>query len=122
MIENQTHTATCRAYGTGTIGGRRVRERILDLAVLFSVEQTLLARTGRAVLDSTVLPHPILNLIEDLYPNDVARARFKALWSQHSTPTADPVAVGIEFRDELADLFRRRGCLVEPLTIIIHEK
>ena len=98
-----------------------MRERIVDLAVLFGVEGALLARTGQAILDCTKLPHPILDLIEELYPNDVARARFKALWSQHTESTPDPAAIGFEFRDELVAVFRRRGHVVEPCTLVIHD-
>jgi len=99
-----------------------MRERIVDLAVLFGVEGTLLARTGQAILECTALPHPILNLIEELYPDDIARARFKALWSQHAASTPDPAAIGFEFRNELVAVFRSRGQVVEPCTLVIHDR
>lgn len=99
-----------------------MRERIVDLAVLFGVEGSLLARTGQAVLECAKLPHPILDLIEELYPDDVARARFRALWSQHEASSPDPAAIGFEFRDELVAVFRSRGQLVEPCTLVIHDR
>jgi hypothetical protein len=120
-MKNQP-TAIRRAWNREPPAERRMRERIVDLAVLFGFEGTLLARTGRAILDCAKLPHPILDLIEELYPDDVARARFRALWSQHAASTPDAAAIGFEFRNELIDVFRRRGNLVEPCTLVIHER
>jgi hypothetical protein len=94
-----------------------MRQRIVDLAVV--LKGPTLAQTGQAILQHQPLPHPLLVLIEDLFPRDVARARFRALWAEHESEPPDPVAVAGHFRDFLAAAFHARGRLKPPYALVV---
>src|SRR5262245_30866346 len=96
-----------------------MRQRTLDLALLLSPESALLETTGQAILAHRRLPHPLLNQIEDQYPREIARARFNAIWAARGSDAPDASAVGAQFKEEVAALFRAQGRLVEPYTILI---
>ena len=94
-------------------------QRILDLAVVLGAESELLAATGQAVLTHQRLPHPLLGAIEDKYPREIARARFNAIWAARDAEEPNPVSIGTQFREELVALFKLKGKLVEPYTLVI---
>jgi hypothetical protein len=96
-----------------------MQQRTLDLAVMLGTESVLLETTGEAILAHRRLPHPLLNQIEDQYPREIARARFNAIWAARGADASDASAVAMQFREELAALFRTQGRLVEPYTILI---
>lgn len=98
-----------------------MRQRILDLAVVLSAQGDVLASTGQAIMAHKALPHPVLKLIEDLYPREVAKARFRALWSERDSGTPDATAIGTQFKEELAAAFKLKGQLREPYTLVIEE-
>src|SRR5262245_10241 len=75
-----------------------MRPRIRDLTALLDTDGDLIARAGAAVLAHDSLPHPVLHLMEELYPNAVAKARFTALWSERNASVPDPRAIGSHFR------------------------
>jgi hypothetical protein len=94
-------------------------QRVLDLAVVLGAESELLAATGQAVLAHQRLPHPLLGAIEDQYPREIARARFNAIWAARDAEEPNPVSIGAQFREELVALFKLKGKLVEPYTLVI---
>ena len=96
-----------------------MRQRILDLAVVLAAESELLTATGQAVLTHQRLPHPLLGAIEDQYPREIARARFNAIWAARDADAPDPTSIGAQFREELVALFKLKGKLVEPYTLLL---
>src|SRR5262245_48257205 len=80
-----------------------MRARIRDLTLLLDADGDLLARAGAAVLAHQALPHPVLHLVEELYPREVARARFLALWSERNVGSPDPQTIGGLFKTALSD-------------------
>ena len=96
-----------------------MRQRTLDLGLVLGAESPLLEATGQAILMHRRLPHPLLNLIEEQYPREIARARFDATWAARAAGQSDAAAVGTQFRDELVALFKSHGRLVEPWTLLI---
>ena len=94
-------------------------QRILDLAVVLGADSELLSATGQAVLTHQRLPHPLLGAIEDQYPREIARARFNAIWAARDADAPDPGSIGAQFREELVALFKLKGKLVEPYTLVI---
>lgn len=91
-----------------------MRSRIRDLTLLLNADGDLLARAGAAVLTHRLLPHPLLNLAEELYPQEVAKARFSALWSERDTNAPDPRAVGCHFKMALASALKLEKCVDQP--------
>ena len=96
-----------------------MRQRVLDLSVVLGAESELLTATGQAVLTHQRLPHPLLGTIEDQYPREIARARFNAIWAARNAEAPDPSSIGVQFREELVALFKLKGKLVEPYTLLI---
>jgi hypothetical protein len=94
-----------------------MRQRTVDLAII--LEGATLARTGLAILAHEALPHPLLQLVEELHPREVARARFHALWTARDEDPPDPESIARHFRDRLAATFQARGQLSPPYALVI---
>lgn len=78
-----------------------MRQRIVHLTPASATTGAALSRIGDAVLERKALPDPSLKLIEDLYPDAVARARFRAVWSERDASSPDPSVIGKLFKNEL---------------------
>ena len=78
-------------------------QRIVDLGTASASADAALSRIGSAVLSRSALPDPSLRLIEDLYPEAVARARFRAVWTERDISSPEASIVGEHFRQELLD-------------------
>jgi len=102
--------------------GSDVRARIRDLTLLLDADSDLLARAGAAVLAHETLPHPVLHLVEELYPQEVARARFTALWSERDAVVADPRAIGCHFKAALASAMKLDNGPPEPDAPVIRDR
>jgi hypothetical protein len=94
-----------------------MRQRTVDLALV--LEGPTLARTGLAILAHEALPHPLLQLVEELHPREVARARFQALWAERDQDPPHPEAIARHFRDQLAAAFAQLGQLEPPYALIM---
>ena len=94
--------------------GNVMRPRIRDLTALLNADGDVLERAGAAVIAHELLPHPVLHLIEELYPREVARARFSALWSGRDSSAPDPRAIGRHFKVALASALKLEKGLGEP--------
>jgi hypothetical protein len=81
--------------------GHVVRQRIAHLTAASATAAVALSRIGDAVLARRTLPDPSLRLIEDLYPDAVARARFRAVWIERDIGKPDPSIIGEHFKLEL---------------------
>ena len=92
-----------------------MRPRIRDLTLLLNADGDLLARAGAAVIAHRLLPHPVLHLIEELYPQEVGRARFSALWSERASRVPDPRAIGCHFKAALASALKLEKCFDDPM-------
>jgi hypothetical protein len=86
--------------------GNVMRPRIRDLTVLLNADGAVLERAGAAVIAHERLPHPVLHLIEELYPREVARARFSALWSERDSSAPDPRTIGCHFKVALVNALK----------------
>ena len=98
-----------------------MRARIRDLTLLLDADGDLLARAGAAVLAHETLPHPVLHLVEELYPREVARARFTALWSERDAVVADPRAIGCHFKAALASAMKLDNGPPEADALVIRD-
>jgi hypothetical protein len=78
-----------------------MRDRFMDLAAVLESPRAL-RETGIAVLGHESLPHPVLKLMECLYPGEVCWARFRALRAERGAATPDPLVIGAQFNSELA--------------------
>jgi hypothetical protein len=99
--------------------GNVMRPRTRDLTLLLNADGDLMARAGAAVLAHRLLPHPLLHLIEEIYPQEVAKARFSALWSERDTRAPDPQAIGCHFKAALANALKLEKCVGESGAIVI---
>ena len=78
-------------------------QRIIPLGSASAPTDAALSRIGSAVLSRSALPDPSLRLIEDLYPEAVARARFRAIWTERDIASPEASVVGEHFKQELLD-------------------
>jgi len=78
-----------------------MRQRVAHITAVSAPAGVALSKIGDAVLARRALPDPSLRLIEDLYPDAVARARFRAVWSERDISRPDPSVIGEHFKHEL---------------------
>jgi hypothetical protein len=99
-----------------------VAHRIVDVNAAFAPRGEAFAKIGAAIMAREALPGTSLAVLEELYPSEVARARFRAIWAQRDSGIPDPSLVGADFKTALVTAFRHRHDLDLPCDGVLCEQ